>query len=195
MRHQKRSTLGIAERQGYCMTRGMEWFRNGLPDAPRQGIASAARHAGFHQGVEYQALWLPEPGHDRHGERGEHDRPVCGTHAPRHLAAVGVLSLLRDLDPVLPGLLAEPAAAAVPCRGLLSVRRAFSGLRRCDRHDDRDLLAVKLDLECAIEPLGGHPAGKPAAQALDRTYMLLGLVCTHVIIITQRLVFRNLRTP
>src|SRR6266567_2666071 len=91
------------------------------PDAPRQRIAATPRDAGVNQGVEHQALWLPEPRHDRHRERREHDRPVPGTHAPRHLAAVGVLGLLRDLDPVLPGLLAEPAAAAVPCRGLLSV--------------------------------------------------------------------------
>jgi len=32
-----------------------------------------------------------------------------------------MLGLLRDLDPVLPGLLAEAAAAAVPCRSLLGI--------------------------------------------------------------------------
>src|ERR1700722_20882217 len=81
--------------------------------APRQRIASAPGYAGIDEGVKYEPLGLPEPGHHRHRERGEHHLPPGAVHAPRDLAAERVLGFPGNLDAAIPRLLAEAAAEAV----------------------------------------------------------------------------------
>jgi len=41
------------------------------PDAPGKRLAAATRHAGVHEGVQYGALGLAQPGHHRGRQRRE----------------------------------------------------------------------------------------------------------------------------
>src|SRR5215472_626114 len=161
------------------------------PDAPCQRITAAPSYAGVNQRVEHHPLVLPESGHDWHRECGEHHNPVGETDAPRDLAAVRVFGFAGDFDPVLPGFLAEPAAAALPRCGELSLRGSLGCLRPGNRHDYGDLLAVEPDLEAAVKPLLRQPAREPAAKTLNRRRLLLAALCTHVIMITQHRPERN----
>src|SRR5262249_43276361 len=74
-------------------------------DAPAEGVAAGAGHAGVDEGVEHLALGLAETGHHGRGQRRE-DRPgVAAADAPGDLAAGGVFEFAGDLDPALPGVL------------------------------------------------------------------------------------------
>jgi len=121
--------------------------------APGQGVAAAASDARIDKRVEDLALGLAEPGHNRDRERGEHHPAAIALHAPGNLAAELVLSLKRDLDSVLTGLLAEPAATTLRGRGCLGVAGISRDLGPGYRADDGDLLAVDVDIGAADEPL------------------------------------------
>src|SRR5580658_4309581 len=88
--------------------------------APGKRVAAAPGYPGLDQRVKDHALGLPQPGHHRYRERGEHHSAIPGPNTPRDLTPEGVLGFMGDLDPLLPGLLAEPATAALPGGGSLA---------------------------------------------------------------------------
>src|SRR4029077_1663614 len=102
---------------------------------------------------------------------------------------------------------AEPADPPLGGRGPLGVRGP-GRLGGGQHTDDRDLLAVRLDVRGSGEPVAGEPTGEPAAQffgsvrlaraltAVVRVVIRSGRVvrgvgiclrCTHVIMITGTL--------
>src|SRR5690349_114739 len=136
---------------------------SGEPHAPGQRVAATAGHARLDQRVQHPALGLAQPRHHRDRQCGEHLTHVGTGDTPGHLAAELVLGLPRDLDAATPGLLAEPADPALGGRGPLGVRGP-GRLRGGQHADDRDLLAVRLDVRGGGEPVTGEPAGEPAAH-------------------------------
>jgi len=134
--------------------------------APGERVAPAAGYARVDQRVQDQPLRLPEPGHHRHGEGGEHHLLVVTDDPPGHLAAEPVLGLPGDLDPLLAGVLAEPAAAAFGGRRPLHVGYLLGRVRGWQNANDRDLLAIMLDLRRLGEPVTGHAAAEPATELL-----------------------------
>ena len=75
-----------------------------------------------------------------------------------------MLSLAGNLDPVLTGLLAEPAAATLGGGGGLRVAGAGSVLGVGEGADDGDLLAIDLDFRRGGEPVRRQTAVEPAAK-------------------------------
>src|SRR6202046_5487021 len=92
-----------------------------------RGVAAAAGPPRVAQRVEHEPLLLAQPGHDRHRKCGEHHFLLVADHAPGDLAAEPVLGLPGDLDPLLPRVLAEPAAGALDPGGAPPPPRAPRG--------------------------------------------------------------------
>src|SRR5262249_21357597 len=85
-----------------------------------------------------------------------------------------VLGFASDLDSVLAGLFAEPAAATLGGGRSLGVTGAGRVLGVCEGADDGDFLAVNVDFRRSGEPIGRETTGEPGAK----------LFSIHVIMIT-----------
>src|SRR6185437_10517929 len=137
------------------------------PHAPGQRLRPGPGNARVDERVEHLPLRLPQPGHHRRRQRGEQLPGAAGDGAPGDLAAVPVLGLLRDRDPLVPGVLPEPADPA----GLRRAHRdrvAALDRRRLQRADHQDLVPVNGHARRAGEPAVRQPAGEPARRVIGR---------------------------
>src|SRR5260370_11187187 len=107
------------------------------PDAPGEGVAAAASHAGTDQGVEHLPFGQPEPGHHGNGERGE--EPPLAPHRgpPGDPAAEPPLRLLGDTHALVTRRLPE---------ALDSGDATHVVERPVQRTDDQYLVAVAVHL-------------------------------------------------
>src|SRR5215471_962513 len=160
--------------------------------APGECVAATAGHADLHERVQYPALGLPQPGHHRDRECGEHHFPALAHHAPGHLAVEPHLGLAGDANPRVAGLLAEPPAP--PRRQRLSLSTPLTPalsrsppLHRRKLPDDRDLLTIHNHLRFPGKPPLRDPPQEPRPylpSSISRSTLLLR---THVIMITELL--------
>ena len=111
-------------------------------------------------------LAQPEPGHDRHAQRGEGERLAADRDRPRHLAPEPVL---RRPPRSASAARASPRGTPRPGIGRLPPSRPGSRPRRGRRGevaDDDDLFAVAAEGRRRGEPAGRDPPGEPALEFL-----------------------------
>ena len=104
------------------------------PHAPRQRVGARPGDPGVHQGVEHQALRLPQPGHHRRRDVGEQlpvaRRPSTDHHAPGDLAAEAAARPRARSPSGAPGVLAERLGPPGPGLARLAVRGRSRRARR-----------------------------------------------------------------
>ena len=134
-------------------------------EAAGSSLAVRARPSdpGVDEGVEHLTLGLAQPGHDRHGEVGEQLTTLPDASAPADLAAVALLRLGGDGDPLVPRLLPEPRDPALGSSSAVALTVDWGQLT-----DDDDLLAVDADLRVPDEPVGRESVGEPFGDVIGR---------------------------
>ena len=130
-----------------------------------------ARDAGVHEGVEHPPLGLAQSRHHRHRHRGEQHRLATALGAPCDLAVETLLGLPGDGHPPLTRVLAEPRDPACG--------RVRGGvIRRRQRTDDQDLVAVDGDDGRNREPVFGQPPAEPTNNRF--THYMITLQSTAI---------------
>src|SRR5690242_12821152 len=99
---------------------------------------------------------------------------LADAHTPGHLGVVAVLRLAGDLDPLLPGLLAEGLGATGARLGAGRGGGVLAELDVGDAESDRDLLAIDHDLRRSRLPFcGRRPANQPITRSRASSVIML----------------------